>query len=159
MPTPLPTLKELGGCIFGRPTNRHGYASVYYKGKQRKAHRVAWEKANGPIPEGYHIDHICHNVAIAYEMCLGELRCIHRSCINPNHLQAVTPRENQLNGLRGLTNRVKCNNGHDLTPDNIITRDRNGKPGQLCKQCHAINSKRAHQRFLAKRKLMKGLVS
>jgi len=159
MPTPLPTFAELGGCIFTRPTNKHGYGAVYYKGKQRKAHRVAWEKVNGPIPEGMHLDHICHNVAIAHGMCLGEAGCIHRSCVSPNHLQVVTPRENQLNGLRGLTNRTHCKNGHSLTPDNIITRDRNGKPGQLCRECQLINGRNSTRRYKAKKKLLEGMVS
>lgn len=148
MGTPLPTLEELGGCIFTKRSNKNGYGQIYYNGKQRKAHRVAWEKENGPIPEGYHIDHICHNVAIAHNMCLGETRCIHRSCVNPKHLQAVTPLENQLNGLRGLKNRTHCKNGHSLSDDNIIVRRRpNGKSGQLCATCYRINNANSTARY------------
>jgi hypothetical protein len=148
MPTPLPTLAELGGCIFARPDNKNGYAHTYYKGKQRKAHRVAWEKAYGEIPEGLVIDHICHNVAIANEMCLGETYCIHRSCVNPAHLEAVTHLENQLSGLRGLRNRVKCSNGHILAEVGIITRSRsNGKVGELCQECYKINGRNSAIKF------------
>lgn len=42
------------------------------------AHRVAYMLANGPIPDGYHIDHLCRNPP----------------CCNPAHLEAVTPAEN-----------------------------------------------------------------
>lgn len=42
------------------------------------AHRVSWELAHGPIPEGLTLDH----------------RCNTRSCTNPAHLEPVTHKEN-----------------------------------------------------------------
>ena len=155
MPTPLPTLAELGGCIFTRPTNKHGYGAMYYKGKQRKAHRVAWEKVNGPIPEGMYLDHICHNVAIANGMCLGQAGCIHRSCVNPNHLAVVDATENQLSGLQGLRNRTHCKNGHNLTEVGIVTRKRSdGKMGERCGACYKINGQTSSRNYRAKKKEM-----
>lgn len=49
------------GAPHGQPagsTNARGYVSVFYQYKQYRAHRVIWEMHNGPIPEGYEIDHI-----------------------------------------------------------------------------------------------------
>lgn len=58
-----------------------GYGSIGKGGSSRKtllAHRVSYEIHFGDIPEGLVIDHICHK----------------RSCVNPEHLQAVTQKQN-----------------------------------------------------------------
>ena len=55
-----------------------GYGVLQAKGKLALAHRYAWERVNGPIPKGMHIDHICHN----------------RACVNVDHLRPVTGKQN-----------------------------------------------------------------
>lgn len=49
---------------------------------RRLAHRVAYELAVGPIPQGLELDHLCRN----------------RGCVNPAHLEPVTHRTNALRG-------------------------------------------------------------
>lgn len=58
----------------------YGTMSVMIRGKRLTlyAHRLAYEYANGPIPEGFDIRHTCHNP----------------SCCNPQHLMVGTRREN-----------------------------------------------------------------
>lgn len=60
----------------------HGYGRVNIENRTRQAHRVAYERGVGPIPEGLVIDHLCRVP----------------SCVNPDHLEAVTHWENLRRG-------------------------------------------------------------
>ena len=148
MPTEMPTLAELGPCIFVKPAPSHGYGIVRHEGRTQVAHRVAWLESGRGIPDGFELDHICHNVALANEMCLGGSKCIHRSCVNLDHLEAVSPQENQLRGKRGLANRVKCKNGHVLAEVGVVIRKRyNGNTGERCKACYQRASCDSQKKF------------
>ena len=78
------------------------------------AHRFAIEDLTGtPIPKGMHTDHLCRIPL----------------CVNPDHLEVVTPRENTMRGLIGnpLTNggaifnrqKTHCRNGHPYEGSNL----------------------------------------
>jgi hypothetical protein len=58
-------------------------------------HRWSYEHHVGPIPEGWTVDHRCHN---ADPTCKGGPTCLHRRCVNPAHLEARTLRDNLLSG-------------------------------------------------------------
>jgi len=55
-----------------------GYGQFRSGGRGQRAHRVAFEDAHGPIPEGMLIDHICAN----------------RRCVNPAHLRLANTGQN-----------------------------------------------------------------
>jgi len=80
------------------------------------AHRAAWELLRGPIPKGAYIDH----------------RCRQKSCVNPEHLEPVTP---QMNSDRGpAARRLYCvKKGHPMTPENTGNRT-DGR--RYCRTCH-----------------------
>ena len=79
--------------------DHRGYGKATAVAGRRKdwAHRVAHELFVGPIPDGLHIDHLCRNV----------------SCVNPDHLEAVTQAEN-LRRQADANRPTHCPQGHDL---------------------------------------------
>lgn len=71
-----------------------GYGHLRSGGKLRPAHVVYYEAAKGPIPAGLELDHLCHT-----EACDKRGRdCLHRRCVNPDHLRAIPHTENVRRG-------------------------------------------------------------
>jgi hypothetical protein len=133
-------------CIyFDGKTKFNGYGVVYEGAQSKRAHRQAWEQKFGPIPEGFVIDHTCHNEAAVNGECKGGSDCSHRSCVNTDHLRIITQSENILSGLHSVDVKTACPKGHSY-PDNIMVR-KSGK--RECAQC---NRERASM-YYARRKV------
>lgn len=79
----------LGRSIESHGGTRYPRINLWLDGKTltKRAHRIAWEEWRGPIPEGFEIDHLCHNTL----------------CINPAHLDCVPPLENQKHKRKGVS--------------------------------------------------------
>jgi hypothetical protein len=84
-------------CIRGRGrTDTNGYTRQRHPITRRQdyQHRVSFELAHGPIPDGYVVHHMCCE---ADTSCEGG-RCHHRACTNPAHLTLLTIGENVARG-------------------------------------------------------------
>lgn len=93
--------------------NNRGYGVANLPGGKRDgAHRLVYKQMCGEIPDSKPLDHQCHN---RDETCAGGNTCLHRRCVNPDHLEPATPHENVLRGkTRPALNLAKdtCPKGH-----------------------------------------------
>lgn len=87
-----------GDClIWTGALNSDGYGCIAINAVNFGAHRYAWERANGPIPDGMFIDHMCYTPA----------------CVETSHLRLATHAENlgnrsgansnSISGIRGIS--------------------------------------------------------
>ena len=101
----------------------HGYGDFvvdWRSNRHQKAYRFAYELANGTIPDGLVIDHLCRN----------------RKCVRPTHLEAVTVAENNRRSALVKASRPLCSKEHPYTPENTRVR-----PGR--RQCLTCERERA----------------
>jgi len=102
-----------------------GYGEISIDSRMKAVHRLAYELWVGPIPPGLVIDHVAAR------------GCVHRDCINPEHLEPVTNSENLSrapnNPAVRAAKRTHCKNGHEFTPENTYVRPDDG--ARVCRAC------------------------
>lgn len=123
------------GCWEWQSTinKRWGYGRFFYEGRQVHAHRVAHILFKGPIPEGMDVDHQCHNRDLS---CKGGVTCPHRRCVCPDHIEAVTEKENVRRGRRANSLKTHCAQGHEYTEENTWWYKKRGLKWRHCKTCN-----------------------
>lgn len=127
-----------GGCwLWTGQISSDGYGRAGHQ----YAHRLMYERAIGPIPEGLHIDHV------------HAWGCRHRHCVNPSHLEPVTKGENS---RRALKNQVEaCPQGHPYDQENTYVHPVTGH--RSCRACHRMReAERAHRRGTPRRWSLRG---
>ena len=124
---------EPGGCwTWTAGRNANGYGTFGPRPDLKVyAHRWAYETFVEPIPAGLVIDHLCRQP----------------SCVNPDHLEAVTQTVNLQRSAKAT--KTHCVNGHEFTESNTYRRPDTGT--RQCRSC-------ASERYQAQRSTTEGVV-
>ena len=122
------TPEPVSGCWLWQGAQVHnGYGVTRTPERLLYAHRVAYEAARGPIADGLSVDHLCRV----------------RHCVNPEHLEAVTQRENIRRGDQGKTwgTETHCRYGHEYAAGNAAPRA--GRiNGKACRECNRLKARK-----------------
>lgn len=118
--------------------NSDGYGRIQINGKKHLVHRLMWELVVGPIPPKMTLDHLCRN----------------RKCVNPEHLEVVTNKENTMRGVGVSSMNAKathCLNGHEFTDENTY-RSKGRSASSAFRHCRTCKAER-QRNSRAKRKV------
>lgn len=106
-----------GDCIvWDKALSAAGYGVRNVDGVVQYVHRLAYVEAQGPVPEGLELDHLCRN----------------RACYNAAHLEAVTHAENMKRGHFGM--KTHCPQGHPYDEVNTYLGAKGGRQCRACKE-------------------------
>lgn len=114
-------VKIRSGCWewSGSVMPKRPYGRCTWYGKTVPAHRVSYLLLKGTIPEGLEIDHLCNNPR----------------CVNPDHLEAVTPQVNtrRSNNPSAINARkTHCIHGHELAGGNLYLTPKGNRKCRTC---------------------------
>jgi|GEM_PF-2717236 len=116
-----------GQCLrFQGYIDRDGYGQFRYKGKLWRVSRLLYILAKGDIPLGFVVDHV------------DAKGCRWRDCVNLDHLESVTNRENLRRGRRI----PKCTDQRTLgtVKTMCLEREAYGVSTRLCLRCRTLRA-------------------
>ena len=117
------------GCwLWTGGIGSHGYGQLTagWRDPQKRGtsvvHRILYEEKYGPVPKGLELDHLCRV----------------RLCVNPDHLEPVTRRENIRRGIAPVARQMvqtHCLRGHEFNHANTLFYRTKYGVGRRCKTC------------------------
>jgi len=116
--------------------NDDGYGNFSSESGHIAAHRFAYITNKGQIPQGMILDHLCRNP----------------SCVNPDHLEPVTTKENLMRSPKAPAainaRKTHCPLGHEFDYKNTGLRP-NGN--RRCRACECIRTRDYRKRLKSRR--------
>lgn len=116
---------------------RLAYGRFWHNNKMKMAHRFSYELHIGNIPDGLQLDHLCRNPP----------------CVNPEHLEPVTARENISRSPFFNGHKTYCKHGHEFTPLNTKIMDDGHRECKICRVRHKEKSKKDSKEKTIKNRL------
>jgi hypothetical protein len=132
------------GCwiwMYRKDKRGYGYATMPRRPENplvMKAYKFSYIAFKGKPPAGLDLDHLCRVP----------------SCVNPDHLEAVTHRENVMrsNAVTALNARkTHCKRGHKLAGSNLIEKEYKRGKFRDCRTC--VNTRK--RRYALEKRLSK----
>lgn len=121
------THRDENDCLLWTGARYNGrYGRIWFGGKDQLAHRVAYEMAYGPIPEGMLVCHTCDV----------------ETCVEPSHLFLGTPQDNMTDKVKKKRHRSPKGVDHGMSRLNetdVLSIFHDSRPQQVIADSYHIN--------------------